>query len=87
MAEVEVDEVFGLVRDEAAKVATNDAVPGRAFSLIKRALDVLCNVLFNSKFGHGFLSNFNGLLLHIVGHISRLDLSIKLVPGQGGLGG
>lgn len=35
MAEVEVDEVFRLMSNEGAEIASNDAVPRRAFSLIK----------------------------------------------------
>lgn len=35
MTEVEVDEVLGLMGDERAKVAANDAVPGRSLALIE----------------------------------------------------
>jgi hypothetical protein len=35
VAEVEVDEVFGFVCDEGTEVATYDAVPGWAFSLVE----------------------------------------------------
>ena len=35
MTEVEVDEVLGLVRHEAPKVAADDAVPGRSFPLVE----------------------------------------------------
>jgi len=35
VAEVEIDEVFGLVGDEGAEVSADDAVPGWALSLIE----------------------------------------------------
>lgn len=35
MAEIEVYEVLRLVSDKRAEVATNDTVPGRAFTLIE----------------------------------------------------
>ena len=84
VAEVEVDEVLRLVRHKTAKVASNDAVPGGALSLIEGLLDVLRDVLLDRELGHGFLSNFDGLLLHIFGHIGALDLSFKLLPGSRG---
>jgi hypothetical protein len=56
VAEVEVDEMLGLVRDKAAKVASHDAVPSGALSIIERFLDVLRDVLFNMVLRHSFLS-------------------------------
>jgi hypothetical protein len=35
VAQVEVDEVFGLVGNEGAEIAAYDAVPGRAFPLVE----------------------------------------------------
>jgi hypothetical protein len=35
VAQVEVDEVLGLVGDEGAEIASHDAVPGRAFPLVE----------------------------------------------------
>lgn len=35
VAQVEVDEVFSLVRDEGAEVSSHDAMPGGTFSLIE----------------------------------------------------
>ena len=39
MAQVEVDEMFGLVCDKGAEVSSYDAVPGRASSFVE-----LCTV-------------------------------------------
>ena len=41
MAQVEVDEVFGLMCDEGTEISSYDAVPGRAFSLVE-----LCRVRY-----------------------------------------
>jgi hypothetical protein len=35
VAQVEVDEVLGLVGDKGAEVAPDDAVPGRPFPLVE----------------------------------------------------
>ena len=35
MAQIEVYEVFGLVSDEGAKVAADNAVPGGSFALVE----------------------------------------------------
>lgn len=35
MADVEVDEVLGLMRDERTEVSSYDAVPGWTFPLVK----------------------------------------------------
>jgi hypothetical protein len=86
MTQVEVDEVLGLMCHEAAKVASNNAVPGRSLSLVKCALDMLGNILLNGELGHGLLSDFDSLLLHILGHVGGLDLSFKLLPRRGALG-
>lgn len=80
VAEVKVYEVLGFVSYEAAKVTANNAVPGRALSLVKRSLDVLCNVLLNRILRHGLLSDFYTLLLHIIRHVCGFDLRLELLP-------
>lgn len=84
VAEVEVDEVLGLVSDEAAEVTAYDAMPCWALALIERLLDVLCDILLHGELGHGLLGNFNSLLLHILSHIGTLDLGFQLLPGSRG---
>jgi len=87
VSEVEVDEVLRFVRNEAAEVAPNNAVPGRSLALIESSLDMLSNVLLNRELGHRLLSNFDRLRLHILRHVRRLDLRLELLPsGRGGFG-
>lgn len=86
MAEIEVDKVLRLVSHKATEISTNDAVPSRALSLVKSSLDVLRNVLLDGELGHGLLSNFDRLLLQVVRHVGRLDLSFELLPGAGVFG-
>jgi hypothetical protein len=83
MTQVEVDEVLGLMCHEAAKVASNNAVPGRSLSLVKCALDMLGNILLNGELGHGLLSDFDSLLLHILGLRSRWVSDYGLVSPTG----
>ena len=45
LTQVEVDEMLGLVGHEAAKVAADDAVPGRVVLLVELLLDVGGNIL------------------------------------------
>jgi len=83
MTQVEVDEMLRFMSNKATKVPTHDAVPGRALSLVECSLDMLRNVLLDSKLAHGFLCNIDRLLLHVLGHIRRLDLSFKLIAVSG----
>lgn len=85
MAKVKVDKVLGLVSNEATEISANNAVPGWSLSLVECALDVLCDVLLDGELGHGFLGNFDRLLLHILRHVGGLDLSLELLPSDGRL--
>jgi len=79
VAEIKVDEVLGLMRNEGAEVASDNAVPGRPLALIEGLLDELSNVLLDSIFGHSLLCNVNGFLLHVIRHVCAFDLSLKLI--------
>lgn len=79
VSEVEVDEVICFVGYKGAEVASYDAMPGWTFALVESLLDVHGDVLLDAVLGHGFLCNINSLLLHILGHICRLDLRLQLL--------
>jgi len=48
VAEVKVDEVFGLMGNKGSEIPADNAVPSWAFSLIEGLLDELSNVLFDA---------------------------------------
>lgn len=81
MSEVEVNEVLGFMGNEATKIPTHDAMPGRPESVVKLLLDMLCDVLLYVPLLHSFLCNFNGILLHRLGHVGRLDHGLHLRTG------
>lgn len=83
MTQVEVYEVFCLVSDEASEVSANDAVPSRTLALIEGSFDMLCDILLDGVFTHRFLGDIDSLLLHVFGHICRLDLRFELVATTG----
>jgi len=62
MSEVEVDKMFRLMGYKASKVSPNNAMPRGSFPVVKRLLDILCDILFNAELRHCFLRNVNGFL-------------------------
>jgi len=78
LAEVEVDEVLRLVRDVAAKVAPDDAVPGGVVLLVKLLLDVRRNVLLDVVFLKGLCGAVDGVLLHVLRHVGVLDYCLAV---------
>jgi len=73
LAEVEVDEMLRLMRHVAAKVATDDAVPGRIVLLVKLLLDVRRDVLFDVILLECLCRAVHGILLHVLRHVGVLD--------------
>uniref|UniRef100_A0A672GT04 Uncharacterized protein n=1 Tax=Salarias fasciatus TaxID=181472 RepID=A0A672GT04_SALFA len=87
LAQVEVDEVLGLVGDVAAEVPADDAVPGGLLSLHPPAarphlLDVGCNVLLYVVLLHGLRGTVHGVLLHVLRHVCILDHSLPVSHGR-----
>jgi hypothetical protein len=61
LAEVEVDEVLGLVGDVRSEVAADDAVPCGVVLLVELLLDVSSDVLLDTVFAEGRGGNIHGL--------------------------
>lgn len=81
MANVKIDEMLRLVRDEATKVPAHNAVPSGPLAFVKSAFDVVGNVLFDVELVHRFLGDIDGLLLHVFTHVCTLDLGFETFCG------
>uniref|UniRef100_A0A669PXT6 Uncharacterized protein n=1 Tax=Phasianus colchicus TaxID=9054 RepID=A0A669PXT6_PHACC len=77
LAEVEVDEVFGLMSHIAAKVPSHDAVPTLYL------LDVRCDVLLDVVLLQCLRSALHGVLLHLLRHVGVLDHCLSVTHGYG----
>merc|ERR1719184_711140 len=78
LAEVEVDEVSGLVGDIRPKVPPHDAVPGGVVLLVKFLLDVGCDVLLDVVLFQGLGGAVDSVLLHLLAHVSVLNHSFPV---------
>lgn len=74
------------MRDEAPKIAANDAMPGSPESRVKFLLDCLRYILFYGVLVHGFSCHINRLLLHLFGlcHIVDQRSSCYALGREGG---
>jgi len=78
LAEVEVDEVLGLVGDVGAEVAAHDAVPGGVVLLVELLLDEGGDVLLDVVLLEGLRGAVDSVLLHVLCHVGILDHSLAL---------
>jgi hypothetical protein len=89
LAQVEVYKVPRLVRHVAAKVPSDDAVPGGVVLLVELLLDVGGDVLLDVVLFERLRGAVDGVLLHLLGHVRILDdgLALGLRHDGDGLGG
>ena len=72
LAEVEVDEMFRLVRYVAPKVPSHNAMPGRVVLFVKLFLDEGSDVLFYVVLLECLRGAVHRVLLHLLRHVSIL---------------
>ena len=82
LAEVEVDEVLGLVGHVASEVTSDDAVPCWVVLFVELLLDVGSDVLFNVVLLQSLGGAVHGILLHVLRHISILDHGFAVSHGD-----
>ena len=72
LAQVEVNEVLGLMGHVRAEVAAHDAMPGWVVLLVKLFLDESRDVLLDIELFEGLSRNVDCVLLHVLRHVSVL---------------
>uniref|UniRef100_A0AAQ4P7Y7 Dynein light chain n=1 Tax=Gasterosteus aculeatus aculeatus TaxID=481459 RepID=A0AAQ4P7Y7_GASAC len=81
LAQVEVNEMLGLVCDVAAEVPPDDAVPA---AVLPHLLDVGSDVLLDVVLLHGLRGTVHRVLLHVFRHVGVLDHSFPVSHGGRG---
>ena len=75
LSQIEVDKVFGLVCDVAAKVAANNAMPCWVVLFVEFLFNVGGNVLLNVVLFECLRWAVDSVLLHVLGHVGVLNNS------------
>ena len=78
LTQVEVDEVLGLVGHIGAEVTADDAMPGGVVLLVKFLLDEGGDVLLDVVALKGLGRDVDGVLLHVLGHVSVLHNGLSV---------
>jgi len=78
LSQVKVNKMSRLVSYVAAKVASNDAMPGWVVLFVKLLLDECGNVLLNIVLLQRLSCTVHSILLHLLGHVRVLNDGLSL---------
>ena len=78
LTQVEVDEVLGLVGHVGAEVTADNAMPGGVVLLVEFLLDEGGDVLLDVVALKGLGRDVDGVLLHVLGHVSVLHNGLSI---------
>ena len=78
LTKVEIDEMLGLVGNVGTEVTAYDAMPGGVVLFVEFLLDERCDVLLNVVALEGLGRDIDGVLLHVLGHVSILHYSLSV---------
>jgi len=78
LAQVEVDEMPGLVGDVRAEVPAHDAMPSGVVLLVELFLDVRRDILLDVVLFESLSRAVDGVLLHLFAHIGIFDDGFSL---------
>jgi len=78
LSQIEVNEVSGLMSHIAAKVPSNNTMPGWIVFLVELLLDECSNILLNIVFFQSLSSTVHSILLHFFGHVRILNYCLPL---------
>ena len=78
LAQVEVDEVLGLVGDVGAEVPAHDGVPGGVVLLVELFLDIGGDVLLDVELLQSHVGAVDCVLLHLFVHVGVLNNGLSL---------
>lgn len=70
------------MRNIAAKVATDNTMPGRLEAIVKFLLEILGHVALKFKAIKGCQGELDGFALHVVGHVGGFDDYARLTDGR-----
>ena len=78
LTKVEIDEVLGLVGHIGAEVTAHNAMPGGVVLLVEFLLDEGGDVLLDVVALEGLGRDVDGILLHVLGHVSILHNGLSV---------
>ena len=81
LTKIEVDEVLGLVGHIGAEVTADNAMPGGVVLLVEFLLDEGGDVLLDVVALKGLGRDVDGVLLHVLGHVSILNNCLSFSHG------